>query len=153
MTPRTDRAARAIRASPAALYRAFAHPGAMEAWLPPEGMTGRMLAFDFRDGGSYRMRLTYDDPGHPPGKSSDDADEVEVRFLELIPDRSIVQAVTFDSPDPRFAGVMTMIWTFVPGPSGTGVTVRCDDVPEGIRREDHEAALASTLENLARFTE
>lgn len=36
---------------------------------------------------------------------------------------------------------------------GTEVTIVCEDVPEGIRQEDHEAGLNSTLENLAVFTE
>ena len=55
--PRVDSASRLIQASPADIYRAFAEPGAMEQWLPPGDMVGRMLHFDFRDGGSYRMRL------------------------------------------------------------------------------------------------
>jgi len=33
------------------------------------------------------------------------------------------------------------------------VTVRCEDVPAGIRPEDHQAGLASTLNNLAEFVE
>src|SRR5699024_4692456 len=59
MTPRTDSASRLIPASPKAVYRAFAEQGAMERWLPPGDMMGTMLHFDFREGGSYRMRLTY----------------------------------------------------------------------------------------------
>lgn len=31
----------------------------MEQWVPPNNMTATMLHFDFREGGSYRMRLTY----------------------------------------------------------------------------------------------
>ena len=153
MTKRVDEAARIVRASPAAVYGAFADPGAMESWLPPGGMTGRMTRFDFRDGGGYRMRLTYDDPGRGRGKSSADSDDVEVSFVRLVPNRSIEQAVTFDSDDARFSGVMRMIWTFAPVAAGTEVSVRCEDVPEGIRPEDHAAGLASTLENLARFLE
>lgn len=59
LPPRVDSASRLIQASPAAIYRAFAEPGAMEQWLPPGDMVGQMLHFDFRDGGSYRMRLLY----------------------------------------------------------------------------------------------
>lgn len=125
----------------------------MEAWLPPSGMKGRMERFDFREGGSYRMRLTYDDASDAQGKSSTDADDIEVRFLRLVRDRRIEQAVTFDSEDPRFSGTMRMTWTFTPTLSGTEVSVRCENVPEGISREDHEAGLSSTLENLAKFTE
>jgi uncharacterized protein YndB with AHSA1/START domain len=150
---RVDQASRLIHAPPTAVYRALADPAAMEAWLPPTGMAGHVVAFDFREEGSYRMRLTYDDPGGGRGKSSAESDDVEVRFLRLIEGRRIEQAVTFDSEDPRFTGVMRMTWTFAPVTDGTHVEVRCEDVPDGIAPEDHAAALTSTLENLARFVE
>jgi uncharacterized protein YndB with AHSA1/START domain len=153
MTDRIDQASRVIRASPAAIYQALANAAALESWLPPTGMTGRVLAFDFREGGSYRMRLSYDEPDHGPGKTSDDADDVEVQFVKLIADERIEQAVTFDSKDPAFSGVMKMTWSFDPVGQGTEVSVRCENVPPGIRPEDHQAALVSTLDNLARFTE
>ena len=71
MAPRVDSASRVIQASPATIYRAFAEPGAMERWLPPSNMVGKMLHFDFREGGgSYRMRLTYKEPRHGQGKTS-----------------------------------------------------------------------------------
>ena len=150
---RIDEASRIIRASPSALYGAFEDPSAMERWLPPKGMTGHMKAFDFRDDGGYRLRLTYVGENHGRGKSSSDSDDVEVRLVRLVRDSRIEQAVTFDSEDPRYSGVMTVTWTFTPAPSGTQVTVRCENVPEGIGRADHEAGLTSTLDNLAAFTE
>lgn len=121
----------------------------MERWVPPKGMTAAMLHFDFREGGSYRMRLTYKDPAQGRGKTSGDADEVEVRFLRLIEAKRIEQAVTFESDDPAFSGVMWMTWMFDWVENGTTVTIRCEDVPEGIRPEDHEAGMNSTLDNLA----
>jgi uncharacterized protein YndB with AHSA1/START domain len=150
---RVDEATRVIQASPSVLYRAFEDPSALESWLPPKGMTGHVLAFDFRDGGSYRMRLVYSDKGKSRGKSSGDTDEVEVRFVRLIKDLYIEQAVTFDSDDPRFSGEMTVAWHFSVVLGGTKVTVRCESVPEGISRDDHQAGLSSSLQNLARFAE
>jgi len=67
--------------------------------------------------------------------------------------RSIVQAVEFQSEDPAFAGEMIMTWTLAAVPEGTKVTIVCENVPEGIRKEDHDIGLRSTLENLAIFTE
>lgn len=151
MTPRIDSASRLIPASPEAVYRAFAEPGAMERWIPPDDMTGTMLHFDFRPGGSYRMRLTYAEPQPGQGKSSADSDDVEVRLTALEPGRRIEQEVTFESDDPAFAGVMRMIWTFQPEAGGTLVTVRAENVPGGIRPEDHTAGLIASLLNLAQF--
>jgi uncharacterized protein YndB with AHSA1/START domain len=153
MTSRIDSASRLIQATPQAIYRAFAEPGAMERWLPPDDMTGAMQHFDFREGGSYRMRLTYAQSGQGRGKTSEDADEVAVRLTRLEEGRRIEQQVMFESEDPSFAGVMRMIWTFQPRDDGTLVTIRAEDVPEGIRPEDHEAGLISSLEKLAGFVE
>lgn len=150
---RIDKVSRVIHASPSVVYDAFAQPGALERWLPPLGMTGTMLAFDFREGGFYRMLLTYHRPHQAPGKTSEHSDEVEVRFIRLITDKRIEQVVNFNSEDPAFAGEMKITWTFEEVEWGTGVTVCCENVPVGIRPEDHEAGLTSTLENLAVFTE
>jgi len=155
MPLRTDTATRRMRATPSVLYRAFATAEAMQAWLPPEGMRGQMLAFDFREGGGYRLRLVYEDASDAPGKSSPDADEVEVRFTKLVADQSIVQAAVFESEDPAFAGEMRITWHFEPAQGGqhTQVTVRCDNVPAGIGEADHQAGLRSSLANLAAFVE
>jgi uncharacterized protein YndB with AHSA1/START domain len=153
MASRIDSATRLISASPMTVYQAFAEPGAMERWLPPGNMTGEMLHFDFREGGSYRMRLAYGEPQHGRGKTSEDSDEVEVRLTRLEYGRRIEQEITFESADPAFAGVMRMIWTFEPEDVGTRVTIRAANVPEGIRPEEHDAGLNSSLGKLAGFLE
>ena len=58
---RTDTGSLVIAAPPAALYRAFADANALMAWLPPGNMRGRALEYDFREGGRYRIELTYAD--------------------------------------------------------------------------------------------
>ncbi len=151
MSDRIDSASRFIPAPPSAVYAAFADPKALERWVPPGDMTATMLLFEFRAGGRYRMRLSYKDPEPRGGKTSDDSDEVEVRFVELLDARRIVQAVRFESSDAAFAGVMRMTWTLDPVTNGTLVTVRAEDVPPGIRPEDHQAGMNSTLNKLASF--
>jgi uncharacterized protein YndB with AHSA1/START domain len=153
-TQRIDAASRVIKASRQAIYRAFLNPDALVKWLPPEGMTGRLYEFDPRDGGSYRMALIYEERGPSVrGKTSEDTDVVEGRFLELVPDERVVQVVKFRSDDPAFAGEMRMTWSLSSTPDGTMVTITCENVPEGIRPEDHDAGLRSTLDNLAQFVE
>lgn len=153
MIQRIDSASRLIPASSVAIYRAFAEPGAMEQWIPPNNMTGKMMHFDFRAGGSYRMRLTYAEPQQGRGKTSDESDEVEVRILRLEEGQRIEQEVTFESEDAAFSGIMRMIWTFQPMENATLVTVRAETVPSGIESADHEAGMHSSLENLAAFVE
>jgi uncharacterized protein YndB with AHSA1/START domain len=151
---RVDSASRIIAASPAAVYRAHMDPQALISWLPPEGMSGRIERFEPRVGGTYRMVLAYERASHPAqGKTTEHSDAVEGRFLELIQDRLIAQAVVFESDDPAFAGEMKITWTFTAVPGGTAVVVRCENVPSGIGAEEHAVGLASSLENLAAYCE
>lgn len=117
-------------------------------------MTGRMLDFDLREGGSYRMALKYVrlDPGMR-GKTSADTDVAEGRFLEVVENDRIIHLVTFESDDPAFAGEMKMTWSLLPVAGGTNVSIICENVPPGIGQADHEAALKSTLDNLAAFVD
>lgn len=149
---RTDSATRVIAASPNAIYRALQDAEAWLKWLPPTGMTGHIYEFDARPGGMYRMALTYMN-GQSRGKTSEDRDVVKGRFLEFVPDQRVVYLATFESDDPVFAGEMKMSWHLSPARGGTKVTVICENVPDGIRQEDHDAGLQSSLKNLATFVE
>jgi uncharacterized protein YndB with AHSA1/START domain/ketosteroid isomerase-like protein len=151
---RIDSAARLIRADAAVVYRAYVDPSALVRWLPPRGMRGRIEAFDARTGGGYRIVLTYDNPGGGGvGKTTNDTDVVHGRFLELVPNRRIVQSVLFESPDPRFAGEMRMTWRLEPATHGTTVVIIAENVPEGVAPADHVTGFTATLENLASFVE
>jgi uncharacterized protein YndB with AHSA1/START domain len=153
MTGRADTASRIIEATPEAIYDAFIDPDAQARWLPPSGMTGKFDAFEPRPGGQYRLTLTYTRAHGGGGKSSENADRVKGRFVDLIPGQRIVQTADFESDDPAFAGTMTMIWSFRPVSGGTEVTIEAFDVPPGISTEDHAQGMASTLANLAAFLE
>ncbi|MFE4692697.1 SRPBCC family protein [Streptomyces sp. NPDC056749] len=150
---RTDRAGRVIAASPATVYNALLDRASLEAWLPPEGMRGRVEHWDPRPGGGFRMVLTYLDPTGGPGKTSAATDVVDIGFAELVPAERVVQRAVFEADDPAYAGTMTMTWHLVAAGGGTEVTVTAVDVPAGIGQADHEAGLASSLANLASYVE
>ncbi|WP_406814435.1 SRPBCC domain-containing protein [Mycobacterium sp. M23085] len=134
------------------MYAALVEPQALLEWLPPHGMSGQFEHFDVRPGGSYRMRLTYADAPESGGKSNADSDVVDVRFVEIVPDERVVQAVEFESDDTSFAGTMTMTWSVTAVSVGsTRVEIRADDVPAGISRADHIDGLRSSLTNLAAY--
>lgn len=151
--PRTDRASRVVDAPVSAVFNAFVDREALETWLPPGGMAGRFEHFDPTPGGSYRLVLTYADPSEPRGKSSADSDVIEARYLDIVPNDRVVQAVEFVAEDPAFSGTMTMTWTVEADDGGTRVEIIADDVPDGISAEDHAVGLTSSLDNLARFVE
>ena len=151
--PRTDRASRVIDAPVARVFNALVDRDALQAWLPPGGMTARFERFDPTPGGSYRLVLTYSDPTDPHGKSSADSDIVEARYVDIVPNDRVVQVVDFVSDDPAFAGTMTMTWAVRAVDGGTRVEVTADDVPDGIAADDHAAGLTSSLDNLAGYVE
>jgi len=149
---RTDTASRTIEATPEAVYAAMTDPDALVAWLPPTGMRGEMVEWDFRSGGHYRLVLHYEDKSIA-GKTGEGSDDVAVRFLDLVPGALVAQAVDFVSDDPAFAGTMVMNWMLRPVAEGTEVTIRAENVPSGISAEDHAEGLNASLENLAKFLE
>jgi uncharacterized protein YndB with AHSA1/START domain len=149
---RIDRASLRIAASPECLYGAFVDAAALVQWLPPKGAHGVIEAFDPRIGGVFRMTLAFDSSA-ASGKTTSNTDVVNGRFIDLVPNERISWAITFVSDDPDFAGTMTMTWIFASENGHTRVTITAVDVPPGIRPEDHEQGMASSLANLASHVE
>lgn len=87
------------------------------------------------------------------GKTAEREDRFTARFVELTPPARIVQAITFDSDDPAFAGEMTMLVTLEERDGGTDVTILFEHLPPGVRPEDNDAGTRSSLEKLARYVE
>lgn len=153
MNDRIDRASAMIEAPVETVFQALIDPQAWLTWLPPEGMTGTIEKFDATVGGHYAMTLTYTQPDSGTGKSSETSDVISGRFLEIVPNDRVVQAVQFDSDDPQFSGEMVMTWQVEPTQSGTLVAITATNVPDGISPEDHQTGFQSSLTNLARYLE
>ena len=149
-----SRTSRFIKANPDEVYAAFMDPAALLTWMPPGEMTGRLHDFDGREGGGYRMSLFYPASEQTMrGKTTENEDMVDVRFVALEPPRRIVEIVTFHSPDPAFAGEMRIDIRFDAIRGGTEVTFICTDIPSGIRPEDNDTGTRQSLDQLARFIE
>jgi len=151
--PRTDRASRLIAAPAESVFAALVDASALETWLPPGDMVGRVLELDPRPGGAFRIVLTYADPAGVRGKSTEDSDVVDATFVEVVPGSRVSYVVTFVSEDPSFAGSMTMTWDLTAVADGTRVDIEAVDVPDGISAEDHATGMSSSLADLARFVE
>jgi uncharacterized protein YndB with AHSA1/START domain len=150
----STRTSRVIKAPRETVYRAFTDPGALADWLSPGEMTGKVHEFDGRVGGGYRMSLYYPSTDQVSrGKTSEREDRFTARFVELTPPARIVEAISFDSADPAFAGEMTMVVTLEDRNGGTEVTIVFEHIPPGIRPEDNDAGTRSSLEKLARYVE
>jgi uncharacterized protein YndB with AHSA1/START domain len=58
----STRVSRIIKTPRKAVYQAFLDRDAVASWLPPETMTGHVHLFDPREGGIFRISLTYQNP-------------------------------------------------------------------------------------------
>src|SRR5438105_1775179 len=64
------------------VYRALIDAQAVATWMVPDGMTSHVHAFDGREGGSFRISLTYDAPTGT-GKTTAHTDTTMVASLRL----------------------------------------------------------------------
>ena len=140
-------------APPDLVYRALVDPAMVVEWLPPRGARGSIDESDPRPGGAFCITLTFDETNHAKGKSTSNTDVVKGQFVTLETNRKVIQRFQFSSADPAFAGTMTMTWALTPQVEGTVLAVTAEGVPVGIRAEDHEAGMASSLSNLAAMFE
>jgi hypothetical protein len=115
-------------------------------------MSGRFESFDMREGGSFRLVLTYEDAAGQ-GKTTSDSDVSESRISRLVSGELVVWDVAFESEDPAYRGLMSMQWRLRRVESGTEVQITARDVPEGISASDHAKGLTSSLANLAGYLE
>jgi uncharacterized protein YndB with AHSA1/START domain len=121
----STRDSRVLKGDRKAVYHAFLDPGSLASWLAPNNMKGQVHAFDAREGGTFRVSLTYLDPEHSlGGKTSEHADTLQARFVELVPYEKIVEVVEFESQDPAFRGEMRMTVSVADAASGSDNPLR-----------------------------
>jgi uncharacterized protein YndB with AHSA1/START domain len=141
-----------VRAPRQAVYRALLDVDAIAAWRVPDGMSSHVHEFDPREGGSFRISLTYDTPGHA-GKSAAHTDTYHGRFLRLVPDEQVIEEFEFETDDPDLRSTMTMTTTLTDAGDGTDVLVRHEGVPDRVPAADNETGTRMALANLARLVE
>ncbi|GIF02650.1 SRPBCC domain-containing protein [Actinoplanes siamensis] len=146
------RVSRLVRAPRPVVYRALLDAAAIAAWRVPDGMTGHVHEFHPREGGTFRVSLTYRAPENS-GKSEAHTDTYHGHFRRLVPDEQVVEVIEFETADPGFAGVMTMTTTLTDAGGGTEVLVEHEGLPGGVRPADNEAGTRMALANLARLVE
>lgn len=127
-------------------------PRAIEKWRVPEGMTSKVLAFEAREGGQFRVSLTYDRPGET-GKTSQDTDTYHGRFVKLVANQQVVEAIEFESTDPAMQGEMTITYTLTPSGEGTDLVAVHDGLPPGLSASDNETGWNQALARLAALVE
>lgn len=137
-----------IDAPPSRVYAALLDPGLIPHWRVPAGMRCHVHDFDAREGGAFRVSLTYDEPD-AQGKSSAHTDTYHGRFVELVPDVRVVERLEFETTDPQMQGEMQVTTRLVPEGSGTRLDARHENLPPGVTPADNEAGWDDSLQKLA----
>jgi len=145
-------ASRQVDAPRSSVYRALLDAGAIARWRVPAGMTCEVHEFDAREGGFFRISLTYDAPTGT-GKSAAHTDTYHGHFVRLRPDEQVVEVLQFEAAAPELSGEMTMTTTLVDAGGGTLVTIRHEGIPDAVPAADNELGTRMALDNLAMFVE
>ncbi|MEU6258092.1 SRPBCC domain-containing protein [Streptomyces sp. NPDC047043] len=141
-----------VNAPPSAVYRALVDADAIAHWRVPAGMSSHVHEFDAREGGRFRVSLTYDTPAGT-GKSASHTDTYHGHFAQLVPDEQVVEVLEFETADPALRGTMTMTTTLTAVHGGTDVLVRHEGIPDAVPAADNETGTRMALANLARLVE
>ena len=148
----STRISRRVNAPRAVVYGAFLDARAVATWMVPTGMTSHVHAFEGRQGGRFRISLTYDAPTGV-GKTSAHTDTYHGRFVKLVPNERIVEVVEFETADPALRGEMTITITLADADGGTEVLAVHEGLPPGVPTADNETGWRETLAKLAALVE
>jgi uncharacterized protein YndB with AHSA1/START domain len=120
--------------------------------MVPDGMTSHVHAFEAREGGSFRISLTYDVPSET-GKTTAHTDTYHGRFVKLVPHEQVVEVMEFETDDDAMRGEMTMTFTLTEADGGTDILAVHDNLPPGVSPADNETGTRMALAKLARLVE
>ncbi|MFH8901523.1 SRPBCC domain-containing protein [Streptomyces coeruleorubidus] len=149
----TTRVSGHVGAPRADVYRALVSAEAVARWRVPTGMSGEVHEFDAREGGRFRVSLTYEAPD-AAGKSAAHTDTYHGHFARLVPNEQVVEVLAFEAVDPALAGTMTLTTTLTDAEGGgTDVLMVHEGIPDAVPAADNETGTRMALENLARFVE
>jgi uncharacterized protein YndB with AHSA1/START domain len=148
----STRITRHVRARRAAVYRALVDPRAIEMWRVPFGMTSVVHEFDAREGGAFRISLSYNDPT-AAGKTAAHTDTYHGHFGKLVPNEQVVEVFEFETADPQLRGEMTLTTTLSEVVAGTEVAVVHQGIPPGVSAADNETGTRMALDRLAALVE
>jgi uncharacterized protein YndB with AHSA1/START domain len=141
-----------VNAPRAVVYRALLDARAVVKWKVPTGMTCQVHEFDAREGGSFRISLTYNEPTGA-GKTTAHTDTYHGHFVKLVPNEQVVEVDEFETADSAMRGKMTVTITLTDVDGGTDVLGVHDGLPPGVSTADNEAGWRMALAKLAALCE
>lgn len=114
-------------------------------------MTSQVHEFDAREGGRFRISLTYDEPTGT-GKSSAHTDTYHGHFVKLVPNERVVEVMEFET-NPGMQGEMTVSYLLSEADGGTELLATHEGLPPAFRRTTTKRAGGWHWTNLAALVE
>lgn len=134
---------RVIKAPASKVFRAFAHAGAIAAWLPPYGFVCTVHELNFEEGGGYKMSFY--------NFTTQKSHSFGGRYLEIKPNELLRYSDKFD--DPNMPGEMTTTVTLKEVLCGTEMTITQEGIPAAIPVEFCYLGWQESLDKLMRLVE
>jgi uncharacterized protein YndB with AHSA1/START domain len=147
----TTRVARHYDASRSAVYRALVDAEDIARWKVPDGMSIVVHEHEAREGGRFRISLTYDGPG--VGKTTGRTDTYHGHYVRLVPDELVVEVDEFESDDDSLAAPMTITLTLRDEDGGTRLEAVHEGLPPRLPAADNELGWQQALARLAGLVE
>jgi uncharacterized protein YndB with AHSA1/START domain len=148
----TTRSTQHVKAPRAAVYRALLDAKAVAQWQVPDGMTSEVHTFEPREGGAFRISLTYNAPT-TTGKTSAQTDTFHGTFVTLVENERVVQTVEFETDKPELQGVQTITYSLFDAAGGTDIHGLHENLPSGVAPEDNKAGWQMSMRKLAALVE
>lgn len=148
----TTRITRHVNAPRTRVYDALIDADAVARWKVPAEMTCHVHEFEGREGGTFRISLTYTAPDRA-GKTTAHTDTYHGRFVKLVPNELVVEVDEFETEDPDLRGEMTITITLVDADGGTDLVAVHDGLPSGVSAADNEVGWREALDRLAALVE
>ncbi|RKH64788.1 polyketide cyclase [Corallococcus interemptor] len=149
----TTRIRQHVKAPRSSVYRALLDARAVQTWMVPEGMTSQVHVFEPREGGAFRISLTYDALTET-GKTTAHTDTHHGRFVKLVPDEQVIETTEFETANPSLQGEMRITFTLSDAQDGgTDLDAVHEGLPPGVPPEDNELGWKMSLAKLAKYVE
>src|SRR5436309_4306824 len=137
-----------VNAPRADVYRALLDPRAVATWMVPVGMTSHVHEYDAREGGLFRVSLTYDEPTGT-GKTTAHTDTYRGRFVKLVPNEQVVEVMEFETTDATMRGEMVVKFTLTDADGGTNMLGIHDNLPPCLSPAVNQIHSQSALHKLS----
>ena len=148
----STKVSRHVKAPRASVYSALVDATAIAHWKAPNGMTCHVHEFEGREGGTFRISLTYDTPNRG-GKTTAHTDTYHGRFVKLVPNELVVEVDEFETADPALYGEMRVTITLEDADGGTQLVAAHEGLPSGLATADNEVGWHESLARLAALVE